>query len=124
MPRHRAGLFFYDKAACLIQCLIHQREVSQMKILAIEKETPGGDADEFKAFGKAEAAKIWQLIKDGFVREIHFDQHHNAVILLECNDLPHASEILNELPFVKNNLISFQLYQLDPYTGFDRLFCQ
>lgn len=95
-----------------------------MKVLAIEKVTPGAATEGFKTFGKAEAGKIWQLIKDGFVREIYFDQNHNAILMLECNDIQHASKLLNELPFVKNNLISFQLHQLGPYTGFDRLFCQ
>ncbi|HLF27515.1 MAG TPA: muconolactone Delta-isomerase family protein [Anaerolineae bacterium] len=94
-----------------------------MKILAIEKETPGVRAEQFKPYLQAEAAKVWQLYQAGIFRELYFrPDQSSAVLLLECADVNAATDILNTLPLVEHGLISFEVIPLIPYSGFARLF--
>ena len=96
-----------------------------MKILAIEKETPGLTAEDFKPHAKAEAARVWELYQAGIVRELYFRQDRSeAVLVLECADIDEANRMLNSLPLVKAGLITFEVIPLGPYPGFARLFAQ
>lgn len=95
-----------------------------MKWLAIEKEC--GSADWSKAGGllEAEAHKVYQYYLAGYFRELYFNEEHNAVIILECESREQVDGLLNTLPLVKNGLIKFEIMQLKPYTGFDRILNQ
>lgn len=94
-----------------------------MKILALEKELPGVEDDAFRPHLKAEAARVWELVQAGIVREIYFraDQH-TAVLMLECPDFEAARATLDTLPLVQAGLIDFEMMPLLPYSGFARLF--
>ena len=93
-----------------------------MKILALEKEIPGKSSQDFQPHLKAEAERVWELQKSGIIREIYFtEETHEAVLILECDSKAAAEHVLNGLPLVQNNLISFEIVVLEPYTGFDRL---
>ncbi|MBL1134117.1 MAG: superoxide dismutase [Chloroflexi bacterium] len=94
-----------------------------MKILALEKETPGLTPDQFKPFLKAEAARAWELQQAGIIRELYFrPDEHTAVLILECATLDEAQASLDTLPLVREGLITFDLIPLAPYSGFARLF--
>ncbi len=94
-----------------------------MKILAIEKELPNISGTDFKPHLKAEAFRVWELYQSGIIRELYFDKDkHNAVIILECQDIKEAEENLKTLPLVKEGLICFEIIALEPYSGFSRLF--
>jgi hypothetical protein len=94
-----------------------------MKILALEKEIVGVTGEQFKSHLKDEARKVWELYQSGFIREIYFTKNsHNAVLILECSDEKEAWNILNTLPLVKEKLIGFDIFPLEPYDGFARLF--
>lgn len=92
-----------------------------MKILAIEKPVDGIDWGSIPEILKQEAAHVFKLQKQNMLREIYFNQHKCAVLILECKDVTEASSILNEFPLVKKNCIRFEIHELLPYTGFDRL---
>lgn len=93
-----------------------------MKFLAIEVDVPGISEELITTHLKAEALKVLELYEAGIIREIYFKKEtHNAVLILECNDKLHAETILQTLPLVKENLISFEISQLIPYNGFSRL---
>lgn len=92
-----------------------------MKILALEKEVDGVDWSNCDEVLKQEALKVYQLQKSGIIREIYFNQNHCAVIILECESATVAKNTLNELPLVKNRLIEFEIMELTPYNGFDRI---
>ena len=92
-----------------------------MKILALEKELPGLTANNFEPLLKAEAKHVYDLQQKGVIREIYFNQHHEAVLILECESLKVAKDLLNDFPLVKNNLITFELIELKPYSGLTRL---
>jgi hypothetical protein len=94
-----------------------------MKILAMEKEISNYSDIDFKPYLKAEATRIWELYQSGIFREIYFDKNkHNAIIIMECNDLQEAEGYLGTLPLVKEELIYFEMIALEPYSGFARLF--
>ena len=94
-----------------------------MKILALERETPGVTSERFLPYLKTEAARLWELVQSGLVRETYFDaDQHTAVLILECQDKAEAEHALSTLPLVQQGLISFGLRPLLPYSGFARLF--
>ena len=94
-----------------------------MKILAIEKEFAGKTAEDFQPHLEAEAIRVWELYKEGVIREIYFRADRtNAVLILECENLEEAKEKLSTLPLVQEDLIYFDFIPLAPYPGFERLF--
>jgi hypothetical protein len=94
-----------------------------MKILAIEKEVKGTKAEDFKTHLNAEALIVWDYYKKGVIREIYFrGDKTSAILIMECENVEKAKEILSTLPLVKENLITFEIIPLAPYPGFERLF--
>lgn len=95
-----------------------------MRILAIEKESPGVADDQFTdSLLESEAARAWVLYQEGVIRDMYFrDDREEAVLLLECKDVVEASRVLRSLPLVDHGLISFELIPLRAYPGFSRLF--
>lgn len=93
-----------------------------MKFLALE--IPGGAASpaRTKSLLVAEAGRAWELHKEGILREAYFTPEHDAVLILECADERAARAALGSLPLVRERQIAFDLRQLMPYTGFERLF--
>jgi hypothetical protein len=91
-----------------------------MKILAIEKELN-------KEFNNSElmvneAERIYELYKKEKIREIYFQkQKHTAVIVLEVQHISEARNIISSLPLVENKIIEFDLIELIPYNGLDRI---
>ena len=92
-----------------------------MKILATETELKKLSANSDKEILIAEARTVLELQQKNILREIYFDQNHCAVLMLECADKAEAEKILADLPLVKSGLISFEIKELHPYTGFSRL---
>ena len=96
-----------------------------MKILALEKETPGATAEDFRPHAKAEAARAWELYQAGVIRELYFRRDRpEAVLVLECADAQEAGHVLATLPLVEAGLITFEIIPLAPYPGFARLFAE
>jgi hypothetical protein len=93
-----------------------------MKILAIEKGIECTNWEHAKEILKSEAEAVYELIKKNIIREIYFDDLHNAVIILECKDKQEAKDILGRLPIVKHGLSLFKVSALQPYSGLERLF--
>lgn len=92
-----------------------------MKILAIEKDVEGTDWSGSTELLEQEARQVYQHFLEGFIREIYFTEHHNAVIILECKSRDAAVELLNGLPLVRKKMISFEVSELRPYDGYERI---
>lgn len=93
-----------------------------MKVLAIEKEIPGVDwTTVSKELLTQEALDVYQLYLSGQIREHYFNENNCAVLVLECDSKAQAHELLGKLPLVANNLITFDIMELHPYTGYDRI---
>jgi len=94
-----------------------------MKILALERELPGVTTEQFQQYANDEARKVWEYHQAGVIRELYFSVDKNeAVLILECESVSVALEILASLPFVRAKLISFEVIPLKAYSGFERLF--
>jgi hypothetical protein len=93
-----------------------------MKILAIEKEVPGVDwRSVSKTLLAKEALGVYNMYLSEQLREHYFNEENCAILLLECDSKAQAQELLEQLPLVTKNLISFELMELHPYTGYDRI---
>jgi len=94
-----------------------------MKILALEHELSEATAEGFQQYAKDEAKKIWELVQAGVIRESYFRvDRSEAVLVLECQTVDEAREVLSTLPFSQNRLITFELISLKAYPGYERLF--
>ena len=94
-----------------------------MKILALEHELPDAIIEQFHRYAVSEARKLWDLYQAGIIRESYFHAGRNeAVLVLECPSVDEAQEALSALPFVQNQLITFEIIPLKAYPGFERLF--
>ncbi len=94
-----------------------------MKLLALERELPDATAAQFQLHLKDEAAHVWELYQAGVLRELYFrPDQHTAVLVLECESVAAAEQLLAGFPLVQAGLICFDVVPLAPYTGFARLF--
>ena len=94
-----------------------------MKLLALEHELPNINAGQFQQQAKEEARQVWVLTQAGVIRESYFRADRDeAVLVLECESVEKAQAALRTLPFVKSELIAFELIPLKAYPGFERLF--
>jgi hypothetical protein len=95
-----------------------------MKLLAIEKETSLVNWDVENEILINESYQVYHLFQEGIIRDIYFTENKDAVIILECVTKEEALNVLSTLPLVKEGLISFEVIELRPYTGFDRIIMQ
>jgi hypothetical protein len=94
-----------------------------VRILALEKDRPGGRRDDIEHLLRAEAREVWQLYLAGTIREIYFRElHTQAVLVMETESAAEAERILSRLPLVEAGLTEFEVIGLRPYPGFARLF--
>lgn len=95
-----------------------------MKILAIAKVDPQTTLEKIRPHLEAEVKHAWKLYKEGTVREMYNcqDRRMGVVFVLECSSLDEARKFLDELPFVRENFIAFELIPLGPFSHFETLF--
>lgn len=95
-----------------------------MLILALEVDVENADSScETPALLREEAARVWELVQAGVIREIHFRADRSAAVLhMETASLEAAERALATLPLVRSGLIRFDLIPLRAYPGFARLF--
>lgn len=92
-----------------------------MKILAKEKEIGSVNWDVFENLLKDEASRIFELYLSDSLREIYFTENKTAVLILETADIKTAKILLDSLPLVKSGMIKFDVMELRPYTGYERI---
>ena len=92
-----------------------------MKILAIENEIEGVEWDTLEDLLKDEAKHVLNLYLSDSLREIYFTENKNAILVLETEDKKAAIKLLDALPLVKSGKIKFEVMELRPYTGYERI---
>lgn len=92
-----------------------------MKILAIEKELEAVAWQKLDDLLRDEAHHVYELYRSGWIREIYFTENKNAILVLEVEDMKAATALLDTLPLVKHGKIQFELMELQPYTGYERI---
>ena len=95
-----------------------------MKILAIAKVDPHTTVENIQPHLEAEVKIAWKLYKDGIVREMYncLDRRMGVVFILECVSVDEGHKALEELPFVREKFINFDLIPLGPFSYFETLF--
>lgn len=92
-----------------------------MKFLAIEKDIPNTNWENSENILANEARKVYEFYLSGSLREIYFNEFKNAVLVLECESKNQVLQLLESLPLVKSRMIEFEVMELLPYTGFERI---
>lgn len=94
-----------------------------MKILAIARVDPKTTPEKLQPYFEAEARHAWKLYKDGTFREVYARKDRLGVVfVLECTSVDESQKILDELPFVREKFIDFELIPLGPFSHFEALF--
>jgi hypothetical protein len=92
-----------------------------MMILAMEREVRGKPRKAMEPYLQEEAAQVWELVQDGVIREVHFRQDRDELVLLmDCRDDEEARKRLDKLPLVEKGFIAFDLIPLRPYEAYSR----
>ena len=92
-----------------------------MKIMAIEREIDGAKCENMSEVLENEAQHVYKLYLSGTLREIYFTENKNAVLVLEAENKNEVIKIVNDFPLVKAGMIKFDIMELKPYTGLERL---
>lgn len=95
-----------------------------MKILAIAKVDPRTTPEKLRPNLEAEVRCAWKLYQEGAVREMYSrqDRPMGVVFILESSTVDDARKLVDELPFVRDQLIDFDLIPLGPFSHFELLF--
>lgn len=92
-----------------------------MKFLVLESKAKPGTIPH--SLLVEETRVVWELWKQGILREIYFKKEvREAVLILECASRGEAEAHLQSLPLAREGWIAFEVSELTPYDGFERLF--
>ena|SRR5579859_752613 len=94
-----------------------------MKILVLAKPIEGASREEMLQHAPAEIQAVWELYKQGTVREFysHAKEPNRVVLLLESASVEAARDALATLPFVQLHLSDFDMIPLAPFLGLEHL---
>ncbi|MEC6996805.1 MAG: muconolactone Delta-isomerase family protein [Pseudomonadota bacterium] len=90
-----------------------------MKFFVIGKRKEEIKPEQFAEFADLEAEMAIQLFREEFIRELYsIKGGKGACMIVEANDENEIREKLKELPFVKNNYLNIDIFEVKPYRGF------
>jgi hypothetical protein len=94
-----------------------------MKILVLPKSVEGVTRDQMMPHAPAEIQAVWELYKQGVVREFYTraNEQGRVVLMLESASEESARNALSVLPFVQLHLIDFDFIPLAPFFGLENL---
>jgi hypothetical protein len=93
-----------------------------MKLLAIGRPREGADVHEIGRYAREEMAALWQLYRDGAVREMYSPGRLGAVLVLEATGPHEAESAVAGLPLAAAGLIVFEFIELHPFSALEVLF--
>ena len=93
-----------------------------MKVLAVGRPRDGVDGHEIGRYAPEEMAALWQLYRDGIVREMYSPARPGAVLVLEAVGGREAEAAVAGLPLAAAGLIVFEFTELHPFSAFEALF--
>ncbi len=94
-----------------------------MKVLVLPKPIEGVSREEMLQHAAAEIQAVWELYKQGTVREFYTraNEPNRVVLVLESASVETAWDALGTLPFAQLHLIDFDVIPLAPFYGLARL---
>jgi len=94
-----------------------------MRLLCLDIPQPGATFEKYQPHLLNEVRHVWQLYKDGPVRDIYFRQDRPGVaIIAECESVEAVRKVLAEFPLAKAGLIDWDVIPLGPFTNWGALF--
>lgn len=94
-----------------------------MKLLAIMRLREGVDvAREVADHARAELRALWNLYREGLVREMYSPGGPGAVLVLEAGSITEAERALSELLLLAQRIMSLELIELRPFGAIEMLF--
>jgi hypothetical protein len=93
-----------------------------MKVLAIGRLRQGADAHQIARRARDEMRALWQLYRDGIVREMYSPGGPGSVLVIEVAAREEAEALLASLPLAAEGIIDFELIELRPFSGLEALF--
>ncbi len=92
-----------------------------MKILAKSRTLAADEPAFTPELLRLEAERAWQLQRTGTLREIYYTAGGEAVLVLEAASAAAARRVLAAMPLARAKLIEFEIDELLPYGGYERL---
>lgn len=94
-----------------------------MKVLVLPKPIEGVPREELLRHAPAEIQAVWELYKQGSVREFYTraNEPNRVVLMLESVSVEAAWDTVATLPFAQLHLIDFDVIPLAPFFGLERL---
>lgn len=94
-----------------------------MKFLAMSRRIDGAGAQQVATHAVAEALQAFRLMRIGVFEQLYFSPDwKGAVLVIQAETRDAAQLALDSLPMVRERAIEFDLWQLDPYDHYHRLF--
>ena len=94
-----------------------------MQYLVITRDTREINWPAQQAILADEAKAVWIHIRSGQLRNIWLtEENSDAVLLFEADSENVVKLIMDSLPLVKAEMISYKVIGLTPYKGLERLF--
>jgi hypothetical protein len=93
-----------------------------VKLLAIGRLREGANLHEIGRYAREEMVALWQLYRDGAVREMYSPGRPGAVLVLEAAGPPEAEAAVAGLPLAAAGLIVFEVIELHPFSALQVLF--
>jgi len=91
--------------------------------LVITHDKPNVNWKEQAQLLKQEAKVLWDLQKNGIIRNIWFTRNtREAILIIEADDTIRIKGIIDTFPLVKEGLITYDIVELVAYDGYERLF--
>jgi len=83
----------------------------------------GVDAQgEIAPHAESELRALWELYRDGAVREMYSPGSPGAVLIVESDSVVTAQRVLAQLPLIANEIMTLELIELHPFAAFQVLF--
>jgi hypothetical protein len=96
-----------------------------VKLLAIMRPRDGVDVRaEVARHAEAELRALWQLYRDGVVREMYSPAGPGAVLVLEAESVHEAERCISELPLITSGVMALEITELRPFAAIEMLFSQ
>ena len=94
-----------------------------MKMLVLPKPIEGVSREEMLRHAPAEIQAVWELYKQGIVREFYTraNEPGRVVLVFESTSEEAARQAIATLPFAQLHLIDFDVIPLAPFYGLEQL---
>jgi hypothetical protein len=70
----------------------------------------------------AELRALWQLYRDGVVREMYLPAGPGAILVLEAGSVNEAERHLSQLPLIAADVMALEVTELRPFAAIEMLF--